>query len=682
MSNQMSSSFRLIPAAMIIVFCCFEILLTVPCQGASIMRTGGLVSYPGPIIGENLLKNTGFKEIDPKTGTPVGWKLSKAFAVVTASSNEINILQLKDAPVFPYAESAMQKIYLRKGSYRFGGRVKTDLTDSKRKGVRYSIVGAGTTQLSCGTTDWHTLQAQKIYIKEDGNYLFKVESYSEPAGTAWFDGMFVMRESMPLEVFLKYPNYRGMLFDDQAQVILISGSVDLAPGSRQADYQVSISVFDEGSNQFVYTKVLPVSALFEIEINGSGFKTGNSYLISVCLKNHESDELAYEYPSYRIVKVPASVRREMTVSFDEHNRFLVKDKPTFWLGVYDSGMGYPATERQWEKLLRERRRLFELPINLYLNYWYGQASLPAMQTMMNVLQNKGIYYLQTGNAFNATYKPNFFAIDKDRDFLESISRHPGLAGFYTADEAKSSLVPTMFGQYRRLKSVKTDGMTFATLLNPKSLHYWRDTVDVISMDPYPLAGTEPQNGYNLALVADWTRATKEAVMDSRPFMTVLQYFKHTSKGRWPNREELRNMSYMAIVEGANGLMYWSLGAKALANVCKDWCEERVRHFETLKSVMYEIDSLKSVLAEIDRPDLLHRNSNKAAIKTRVKYKDGKTYIIAYNYKNEAVFTYFTMKHQLREIRVYKEGRKIISNGLTFSDSFGPFQARVYEITLK
>ncbi len=50
-------------------------------------------------------------------------------------------------------------------------------------------------------------------------------------------------------------------------------------------------------------------------------------------------------------------------------------------------------------------------------------------------------------------------------------------------------------------------------------------------------------------------------------MTVIQFFQFTSSGRWPTQAELRNMSYMAIANGANGLMYWSLGAGGLAYIC-------------------------------------------------------------------------------------------------------------------
>ena len=38
-------------------------------------------------------------------------------------------------------------------------------------------------------------------------------------------------------------------------------------------------------------------------------------------------------------------------------------------------------------------------------------------------------------------------------------------------------------------------------------------------------------------VAEWTTVNRLAVMNARPFMTVLQFFKFTSMGRWPQMEK-------------------------------------------------------------------------------------------------------------------------------------------------
>ena len=145
-------------------------------------------------------------------------------------------------------------------------------------------------------------------------------------------------------------------------------------------------------------------------------------------------------------------------------------------------------------------------------------------------------------------------------------------------------------------------MTFATLLGGNDLPLWRDSVDVVSTDPYPLYGAEPVGGYDHGQVADWTRMTAQAVQHSRPIMTVLQFFKfdasRSSQGRFPTQAEMRNHAYMAIVEGAKGLMWWSLGDKALDTVCHNsnsWCSQRTQLMNQLKAVVSEIASLEPVL---------------------------------------------------------------------------------------
>jgi len=132
---------------------------------------------------------------------------------------------------------------------------------------------------------------------------------------------------------------------------------------------------------------------------------------------------------------------------------------------------------------------------------------------------------------------------------------------------------------------------------------WREAADVISTDPYPMYGSEPVGGYNHGQVAAWTRMTAQAVQHSRPIMTVLQFFKfdasRSSQGRWPTQTEMRNHAYMAIVEGAKGLMWWSLGENGLTADCRNtitWCAQRAQLMNQLKTVVSEIASLEPVLA--------------------------------------------------------------------------------------
>jgi hypothetical protein len=225
-------------------------------------------------------------------------------------------------------------------------------------------------------------------------------------------------------------------------------------------------------------------------------------------------------------------------------------------------------------------------------------------------------------------------------------------------------------------------VTFGASNRPAELADWRDTVDALTTDPYPIHGAEPAEGYNLGLVSDWTASARAAVKGSRPISTVLQFFQFTSDSQWPTAGQLRNMSYMAISEGANGLFYWSLGVRALAWSCKsgsEWCEERIRRFEDLKAVMNELKSLEPALVSVDRPDLLSGNSNPDAIRTRVKFDAGSAYLIASNVSGKPVAASFTWAQPLREVRLY-QGAKVENTANSFSAAFAPFEARVYVVS--
>ena len=60
--------------------------------------------------------------------------------------------------------------------------------------------------------------------------------------------------------------------------------------------------------------------------------------------------------------------------------------------------------------------------------------------------------------------------------------------------------------------------------HPLDLPLWKDTVDVLGVDPYPLADA---TGNDLAEVADWTRAAYQAGHGARPVWTVIQFFQLT-----------------------------------------------------------------------------------------------------------------------------------------------------------
>jgi hypothetical protein len=660
-------------------------------QAAITVGPGGLVSYPVPQIGSNLLTNAGFEELNPKTGKPSGWTDNGFSADNQVARSGTDSYLVKDPYLNPYAESAWQDLPLKKGVYRIGGWVKTShLGNTRPTGVRICLsapaggpatLGSGCTAIVKGTGDWQHLDQTRIVIAQDTVARFSMGAYGKPDGSAWFDDVEVRREQQTLSVFMLYPNYRGILFDDQSQTARFELAVDPPVGRAVADFQLSGDVTDESSGLKTALAARPAAESTVLSVDLASLAVGRSCLVTFRVAPVDGSGPEYAYPAYRIVKQPGRLRASMTFGFDERNRFLIRGKPSFILGVYDSGLGYTSTESLWANAFTSGRRLFELPINVYLNYWLGAADNSSILPMMSALKRHGILTLTNANCFTASPVEVAGAdwyLKSPEPVIKERTSDPGFGGFYAADECQARLAPGVLTDYRRMQRLDPGGIVLGTLLPSYDLVFWRDSVDVLGTDPYPIVGSEPAGGYPLSKVSDAARLTHDTLIGSRPFVMTLQFFKGTANSRWPTAEELRSMSFAAIAEGANGLLYWSLGARGLAWVCSDWCATRVDYFERLKGVMTEIKSLEPVLTSPECPEMLLANSN-PKVRTRVFCDGRKAYLIGFNASNSSQEAVFQWKGAIRGVWLAREKRSVRPDPDGFCDTFLPNQAHVYEI---
>jgi hypothetical protein len=643
-------------------------------SGASLIG-GGLTALPTVTLGPNKIANSGFE-----SGSPAPWSGGSGWTMDQLT---------KRAGTFSYRRDGggptqTTKLDLQPGIYKFSAWVKTQNIGASMRlqfDFRPGINSWFNLEIATGTADWKLYELKNMVVTQPSTVTLKLENYNNPAGTAWFDDV-KLEEQLPqsVEAFLLYPNFRGMLFDDGPSTMRFDIKAT-PPGNDFGRYTVRGQLTDQATGQVLATQSYPSSASFVANLEGGAMQLGRAYLATFALIDGSSGAAVYTYPAYRVSRVPASARQSMNMSFDAKNRVLVKGVPRFILGVYDSGMGYSAQDSFWESALWSatgERRMDNMKINMYLNYWYGESPIDAMSALMTNLQKHGVTYLQTGNCFDKFEAGTNFGINNSDAYVQQIGAHPGSAGYYTIDECLSSLIPGAFTQYDRLRKLDPDSITFSANFGNPDLHLWRDSADIISTDPYPMYGAEPAGGYNHRTVADWTAMSRNAVKDSRPIMTVLQFFKFTSLGRWPTVTEMRNHAYMAIVEGAQGLWWWSLGDNALKAVCSGWCAEKTTYMNNLKSVVNEVAALEPVLLADDSPGSLRGNSN-TNIKTKVKVLNGKGYVFAYNAANSSQSTTFTWGTAPGTVTVNAESRTLGASGSSFGDTFAPFAAHVYVI---
>ena len=514
-------------------------------------------------------------------------------------------------------------------------------------------------------------------------------------------------QSVPT-AFLLYPNYRGLIFSDHPEIV-----VDAPSGA-------SVTVRDKVSGSTVATATMSGTAATRIA--SSSMTQNHPYTVTVTLGGTTLG-------TWEVTAVPATERSTMNISHDRDGRLLMHGRPRFGLGVYDSGLNYFTDPALYESTLfapGSQRQLGGVNLNLYLNYHYGQAPLPAMEALMTSLQNHGMMYLQTANCFNTgSYTRIPFTADQGT-YATDFAKHPGAAGFYIMDECVDALIPETTQHHHALSGRAPGTMTLAvTLAGPKvDARKWAGASDVLGTDPYPLYGAEPAQGYSHFQVADYVAYAKSAVRDSRPIFSVLQFFKFTSDSRWPTPGEQRAHAIMSIVEGADGLFWWEIGQNGLQKDSAQFATQmavlkaNVNELAALEHVLVAPDATGALVgnstkyadekagriaqlqlsktnswlfhaktmyqSEIDRinaGDLSHSPMLKGAadIRTKTKVVGGKGYVFAYNYTNKTLPVTFTWQGAPGSVTENKSGQSYPVSGNSWNDTLGAYESRIYVI---
>lgn len=645
---------------------------------------GGLTALqPSAGAGPNLVTNSAFEA--SREGTLPGWglRLGETWTVVPDGREGRPALRLNAARAGQQVPSVEQAITLEPGLYTIEGWVKTQDAggNDPRSGVRLCLDARPQgnwwqcTEVARGTRDWTRLRLPDIPVKDKGGYKVWLGVYGTPAGTAWFDAVSLTgARKAPVDVYLLYPNFRGMLFDDRPQSVR-------AAVTTSATGRVRLTLVEEASGQTRASREYPAGAALTAEVDAAALPPGR-YLLRTELLDPGGAATA-RGADYRIVKVPARARERLNTWYDERNVTYFGGKPTFILGLYTTS-GYSMDRQSYAKgdTGWGNDRIAQAPMNLLINYHLGRAPIPALQTYLDDLNARGIRYLQTVNFYHrgdGQYREiDYPAAKQGEDELnrwvaDTLGRHPGLAGFYTVDERPADMVPIVFRQQRALAAAAPGTVTYGVLGDnwESQAPLWRDAMDVMGLDPYPI--TKPPGQNHLAMVGEWTRIGQDAVKGSRPLWMVIQYFPFTAAGGWPTETDLRAMSWMAIIEGARGLVYWSFGEKGLAWV-KDPKDKEARWAELVR-VTKEIHALEPVLLAPDAP-VVSRESSGGVVRALGKaMPDGNRYLFAYNTRNSPTRVTWTLAAPAAEAFDLSTGQTAKVEGGAITTELAPYEVR-------
>jgi hypothetical protein len=144
-------------------------------------------------------------------------------------------------------------------------------------------------------------------------------------------------------------------------------------------------------------------------------------------------------------------------------------------------------------------------------------------------------------------------------------------------------------------------------------------------------------------------------------------------GRAPTYEEERCMTYLALVHGAKGLIYYCYyDLRVLPQYLEMW--------SWMKRIGTEVKALFPVL--LSPEDLGPARSTLAnpAIHSKLKRCDGRLYLLAVNADRAPCQVTFDLKHRLpKQVRVLFEDRTRNTEGPHLTDDFQPLEVHVYDL---
>ena len=257
--------------------------------------------------------------------------------------------------------------------YTLSGQIKTEdfIGVNSIAGAMFDLPFYADSPIMNGTTDWAATTLQHLTVPSGKSSSVRLQTYdSVPTGNAWFANLSLQQEIPPgLQMFLLYPNYRGMMFSDQSQVASMDLIVTPPAGTSLGSLRVELDAVDAGGNTVASQTFTPESAEFTGTLDMTSLPLG-TYQLAGTLEDSSGNVLMAQSP-YAIVKLDASVRAGMKAWIDSANlAHFIDGNPHFVLGIYDTTQYYVSPAQY----VPELAAIAQAPINMIINYYITNAS--------------------------------------------------------------------------------------------------------------------------------------------------------------------------------------------------------------------------------------------------------------------------------------------------------------------
>ncbi len=474
-----------------------------------------------------------------------------------------------------------------------------------------------------------------------------------------------------IEMNLVEPAYRGWVFPERPLVRLqlrgtpgstLDARVRIESGAVRSDRTRRIELGDDGRGEWT----IPVDYV----------PTGSFALRAT------AGEAERRFDLRRLTRDEV---RGIVAYVDRRGRLVWRGRPIYVRGWYSDGN------------LERLRRIGASKFNAVLDYGLTSRPIAATKEYLAEAERLGVAVILCVNDVypSATYRERLGDWEGNDEILAGVVRafrnSPAAVAWYNNDELEFDLAGEAREYYDRIRALDPSRPQLMVHFKRGGIAAFRGAADLFGIDHYPV----PKKP--LVAVAEALDAARgEVAPPGRPW-AVIQNFawyqhrdpetpviagdvetprsrlptaKEWRENRPPTFEEVRAMTYLAVVHGAGGILFWSL-----YNL--EFLPDRVERWENACRVAAELSELEPILLS---PDARSVECSNPEVHVTARMYEGATYVIAINASDEPLrATLRVAGARDGRVNVVFERRTVLVDDESWTDFFAPYGRHVYRV---
>ncbi len=634
-------------------------------------------SYPiiAQDTGENILINGDFES--SKNGImPDGWNGDNHYYSLDkeAVSGKFSLKYSNNNPSnYPICS---QTVDLKPGdTYSAGAMIKTSNITGNDFGASICIewfdkdgkwLGGIYPQGIKGTNNWTEISTIFTVPNDAAKEQFSCYVRKGMRGTAWFDNAY-LKQYKPdkMNVILLSPVYRGLIFEDgDSEINLLVDLEAFKDNLSQSEIVTELFGLSGKKLDTKITDIIKNNFKYKINIDTKDLPIG-SYFVKVNLIGNNNKLLNSWETSVKKI----SSKSKPAVYIDNNKRLIVDGKAIFPLGMYWGEINEPDL-----KIYAASKFNFILP---YIRPTDEQMKL-AEKYNIKVFYSVKDYYQGTQFA-----PPKIQSLaDEDILFKQTVQHFKDaklLLGWYNNDELPLEYIDRLDRHYNQITEFDPNHPVLSIFVNPDQAAFYINSSDIIGSDPYVVPKAP------LYKVGEATKIINQKIDNSRPVWMVIQahnlgnykeLISDPQNYRSPTFDEMRNLAWQAICEGASGLIFYSyFDLKQNADVPFD------TQWSNLKKIAEEIYNVSDVLLSTEKTDTVKiegANNDNSWFNWIAKNYNKHLYIFIVDNGKAAGKIKITIPRKYTNVHMLNApAEKLSITNSEFSDSIGNLELKVY-----